>query len=300
MGAGGCCRSPGTEAASLLCNLPTNSHRVWADCRTKTFALAVDINSSHRTLSWRENVHPRPPSPPPPPLPDGPGPQPPARKPLRKRTWVRVTGAVLAGFTGLIIALGATSHPSPAAATTPASPPVASAPAVTAPASPASSASSAAHKAHEAHQAHQAVTAPSTPPVTAPDPGPAAPAARRLAAPAAPASQPPAAPAGPTASQQQALTSAQGYLSDGQGFSRAGLIAQLDSPYGGQFSVADATWAVDNSGADWNAQAAIAAKGYASDGQGFSRQGLIDQLDSPYGGQFTYAQAVYGAGEAGL
>jgi hypothetical protein len=103
-----------------------------------------------------------------------------------------------------------------------------------------------------------------------------------------PASQPPAAPAGPTASQQQALTSAQGYLSDGQGFSRAGLIAQLDSPYGGQFSVADATWAVDNSGADWNAQAAIAAKGYLSDGQGFSRQGLIDQLDSPYGGQFTY------------
>jgi hypothetical protein len=229
-------------------------------------------------------------------LPDGDQvPQPPARKPLRKRTWVRVTGAVLAGFTGLIIALGATSHPSPAAATTPASPPVASAPAVTAPASPASSASSAAHKAHEAHQAHQAVTAPSTPPVTAQStPPPAA------AAPAAPASQPPAAPAGPTASQQQALTSAQGYLSDGQGFSRAGLIAQLDSPYGGQFSVADATWAVDNSGADWNAQAAIAAKGYASDGQGFSRQGLIDQLDSPYGGQFTYAQAVYGAGQAGL
>ena len=110
----------------------------------------------------------------------------------------------------------------------------------------------------------------------------------------------PAAPAGATASQQQALTSAQGYLSDGQGFSRQGLITQLDSPYGGQFSVADATWAAGNSGADWNAQAVIAARNYLSDGQGFSRQGLITQLDSPYGGQFTYAQAVYGTDQAGL
>ncbi len=107
-------------------------------------------------------------------------------------------------------------------------------------------------------------------------------------APATPASQAPTI----TASQQQALTSAQGYLSDGQGFSRAGLIAQLDSPDGGQFSVADATWAVDNSGADWNAQAVIAAKNYLNDGQGFSRSALIAQLDSPDGGQFTYAQAV--------
>ena len=64
--------------------------------------------------------------------------------------------------------------------------------------------------------------------------------------------------------------------------------------------MADATWAVNNSGADWNAQAVIAAKGYLSDGQGFSRQGLIDQLTSPYGGQFTYAQAVYGVDQAGL
>ena len=117
------------------------------------------------------------------------------------------------------------------------------------------------------------------------------------AAPAAPAAQ---APDSSTASQQQALTQAQGYLSDGQGFSRQGLIDQLDSQYGGQFSVADATWAVDNSGANWYQQAAIAAKGYASDGQGFSRQGLIDQLTSAYGGQFTYDQAVYGVNQAGL
>ncbi len=64
--------------------------------------------------------------------------------------------------------------------------------------------------------------------------------------------------------------------------------------------MADATWAVDNSGADWNAQAVIAAKNYLNDGQGFSRSALIAQLDSPDGGQFTYAQAVYGVDGAGL
>ena len=49
-----------------------------------------------------------------------------------------------------------------------------------------------------------------------------------------------------------------------------------------------------------DAQAVIAAKSYMSDGQGFSRAGLIAQLDSPYGGQFTVAQATYAAGQAGL
>jgi hypothetical protein len=118
--------------------------------------------------------------------------------------------------------------------------------------------------------------------------------------PAAPATSAPAAPAGPTVSQQQALDSAQSYLSDGQGFSRAGLIKQLTSKYGEGFSQADATWAVDHSGANWDAQAVISAKSYMSDGQGFSRAGLIDQLTSPYGEQFTYPQAVYAAGQVGL
>ena len=35
----------------LLCSLPTKSRRVWADCRTKAFALAVDITNSHRSPS---------------------------------------------------------------------------------------------------------------------------------------------------------------------------------------------------------------------------------------------------------
>ena len=125
------------------------------------------------------------------------------------------------------------------------------------------------------------------------------------ASPAAPATSAPAAPSTPaaavgTVSQQQALQSAQSYLAMGSGFSQAGLIAQLDSPYGGQFSVADATWAADNSGADWNAQAVLAAKGYMQSVGGFSRDSLIAQLDSPYGGQFTLAQATYAAGQVGL
>jgi hypothetical protein len=139
-----------------------------------------------------------------------------------------------------------------------------------------------------------------TMPTTSPSASNPAPAAPTTTAPAAPATSAPAAPAGPTASQQQALDSAQSYLSDGQGFSRAGLIKQLTSKYGEGFSQADATWAVDHSGANWDAQAVESAKGYLSDGQGFSRASLIDQLTSPYGEQFTYAQAVYAVNQVGL
>jgi hypothetical protein len=127
----------------------------------------------------------------------------------------------------------------------------------------------------------------------------ASPAAAPSTPAAAPSTSAPAAAVG-TVSQQQALQSAQSYLAMGSGFSQAGLIAQLDSPYGGQFSVADATWAADNSGADWNAQAVLAAKGYMQSVGGFSRDSLIAQLDSPYGGQFTLAQATYAAGQVGL
>ena len=66
-----------------------------------------------------------------------------------------------------------------------------------------------------------------------------------------------------------------------------------------KFSVADATWAVAHSGADWNAQAVMSAKGYMKLG-GFSRAGLIDQLTSPYGEQFTLAQATYAVNQVGL
>jgi hypothetical protein len=42
------------------------------------------------------------------------------------------------------------------------------------------------------------------------------------------------------------------------------------------------------------------AKGYMNDGQGFSRQGLIEQMTSAYGNKFTQAQAEYAANALGL
>jgi hypothetical protein len=102
-----------------------------------------------------------------------------------------------------------------------------------------------------------------------------------------------------TPSQQNAIAAAQGYLSEGTGFSQAGLIAQLDSPDGNGYSVADATFAVNSLTVDWNAQAVDAAKGYLQTSS-FSCTDLVQQLDSPDGSQFTPAQAQYAATKVGL
>jgi hypothetical protein len=99
-----------------------------------------------------------------------------------------------------------------------------------------------------------------------------------------------------TPGQREALQAAKSYLSTG-GFSRAGLIHQLESPYGERFSHGDAVWGVDHAHANWNAEAIEAAKSYLSTG-GFSRASLIHQLESPYGERFTHAQAVYGVSVA--
>ncbi len=84
-------------------------------------------------------------------------------------------------------------------------------------------------------------------------------------------------------------------LTDGQGFSRAGLMDQLTSSYGEGFSRRLAVWALAHVRVNWNQQAVISAKGYLRSGQGFSYNGLVSQLESPYGEQFTPAQARYGA-----
>lgn len=104
----------------------------------------------------------------------------------------------------------------------------------------------------------------------------------------------PATPAAPaeTVSQKNAVGKAKEYVST-QAFSHDGLIDQLVYD---QFSTADATYGADNSGADWNAQAAAKAKEYMST-QSFSRQGLIDQLVYD---KFTQDQATYGANSVGL
>lgn len=93
-------------------------------------------------------------------------------------------------------------------------------------------------------------------------------------------------------SQTNALKMAKQYLST-MPFSHDSLIKQLE--YEG-FSSDDATYAADNCGADWNAQAAKSAQSYL-DTQAFSRQGLIDQLE--YEG-YTEDQATYGVDSVGL
>ncbi len=99
--------------------------------------------------------------------------------------------------------------------------------------------------------------------------------------------------------EQNAIQSAQQYLSLGSGFSQAGLIQQLSSSFGDGYPPAIATAAVDSLNVDWNAQAVLAAKSYLAVSS-FSCNGMIQQLDSQYGGQFTVAQATYGATQVGL
>lgn len=101
-----------------------------------------------------------------------------------------------------------------------------------------------------------------------------------------------------TVSQRQAVRAAQNYITIG-GFSRAGMIRQLTSDAADGFSHADAAYAADHIGADWNAEAVEAAKAYLQV-TGFSRSGLIRQLTSPVGSGFTHAQAVYAVEKVGL
>lgn len=91
--------------------------------------------------------------------------------------------------------------------------------------------------------------------------------------------------------EQRALATALDYLRWGH-FSRSGLIEQLE--YEG-FTDTQATYAVDNCGADWSEQALGSALDYL-DSMGFSESGLKEQL--VYDG-FTDSQASYGAQNCG-
>jgi hypothetical protein len=103
-----------------------------------------------------------------------------------------------------------------------------------------------------------------------------------------------------TGPQQQAVESAQNYLSEGLGFSRAGLIQQLSSSYGEGFPKAVAVFAVNHLNVNWDQQAVESAKSYKQTGSGFSCSGMIQQLSSSAGSGFTHAQAVYGAKQVGV
>lgn len=90
---------------------------------------------------------------------------------------------------------------------------------------------------------------------------------------------------------QNALKSAHNYLNY-TAFSYKGLIKQLEYE---KYSNAEATYAADNCGADWNEQAYLKAKQYL-DYTSFSKDGLIKQLE--YEG-FTHSQAVYAVNKCG-
>lgn len=118
------------------------------------------------------------------------------------------------------------------------------------------------------------------------------------AAPTTPAPTTPAAPA-MTVAEQQAVDSAQNYLSDGQGFSQAGLFNQLTSSSGEGFTAADANFAISYLHPDWYTQAVESAKGYMQMG-GYSHASLMEQLTSSSGEGFTQAQAAYAVAQVGL
>lgn len=110
------------------------------------------------------------------------------------------------------------------------------------------------------------------------------------------------APAAPkyTVAQENAIESARSYLAMGSGFSRAGLIEQLSSTSGDGFTRRLAVFAVNHIKVNWNQQAVLSAKAYLSEGTGFSRASLIDQLHASAGDGFTLAQATYAANHVGL
>jgi len=132
------------------------------------------------------------------------------------------------------------------------------------------------------------------------------PAYSQSAAPATPAPTTPApttaAPTKPalTVSQQQAVQSAQSYLSNVGGFSQYSLLQQLTSSAGAGFSQADAQFAINYLHPDWYQQAVQSAKSYMSTVGGFSAASLYDQLTSTAGAGFTPGQANYALKQVGL
>jgi len=94
-----------------------------------------------------------------------------------------------------------------------------------------------------------------------------------------------------TIGEKNALAQAQSYLSF-SAFSYSGLIEQLEFE---GYSHTEAVYGADNSGADWNEQAALKAQSYL-DYSPFSREGLIEQLEFE---GFTREQAEYGVEAVG-
>ena len=97
-----------------------------------------------------------------------------------------------------------------------------------------------------------------------------------------------------TTSQANAYRAGLNYL-DLMAFSKEGLIKQLSSDYGDGYDREDAEVAVnaieENNLVDWDEEAKEAAQNYL-DTMPFSKDELIQQLESEYGDNFTHEQAV--------
>ena len=97
-----------------------------------------------------------------------------------------------------------------------------------------------------------------------------------------------------TTAQKNAYKAGLNYL-DTMPFSKQGLIDQLSSDYGDGYEKEDAEFAVNaiekNGEVDWVEQAKKAAEEYL-DTMSFSKDGLIEQLESDYGDQYTHEEAV--------
>lgn len=96
-----------------------------------------------------------------------------------------------------------------------------------------------------------------------------------------------------TSGQENALAAAENYLNIGP-FSKEGLIQQLSSPAGDDYSKADATFAANNVDADFKAEAVEAAKNYLKITP-MSKTALIEQLSSSAGDKYTPEEARYAA-----
>ena len=97
-----------------------------------------------------------------------------------------------------------------------------------------------------------------------------------------------------TTAQKNAYKAGLNYL-DTMPFSKQGLIDQLSSEYGDGYEKEDAEFAVnaieEGGQVDWVEQAKKAAENYL-DTMSFSKDGLIEQLESEYGDNYTHDQAV--------
>lgn len=104
-----------------------------------------------------------------------------------------------------------------------------------------------------------------------------------------------------TLAQENVIEEAQRYV-DVMAFSRRGLFDQLTSEYGGGYEDKDAKFALDyledHKLVNWKNEAVEAAEQYL-DAMSFSRSGLLQQLTSEYGSQFTKKQAEYALEQVG-